>query len=105
MVADLEQCDLDRIELKKAKAELNLIYTDLAKLQTSKQMLAEQLKELRAYNDSLVSNNLDLTINGQRAQDKLKRGRNWWRVGTFAGFLTAVGVHFNWKESWLKWGK
>lgn len=105
MVADLEQCDLDRIELKKAKAELNLIYTDLAKLQTSKQMLAEQLKELRAYNDSLVSNNLDLTINGQRTQDKLKRSRNWWRVGTFAGFLTAVGVHFNWKESWLNWGK
>ncbi len=102
MVADLEQCDLDRIELKKAKAELNLIYTDLAKLQTSKQMLAEQLKELRAYNDSLVSNNLDLTINGQRAQDKLKRSRNWWRVGTFAGFLSAVGVHFNWKESWVK---
>ena len=105
MVADLEQCDLDRIELKKAKAELAVIYVDLAKVSNSKQMLSEQLKELRNYNDSLVTNNMNMTIENQRAQDKLKRSRNWWRVGTFAGFLSAVGVHFNWKESWINWGQ
>ena len=101
MVADLEQCDLDRIELKKAKAELSLIYVDLAKAQSAKQVIYEQLKELRAYNDSLVSTNLDLTIKGQQKTDKLKRGRNWWRLGTFAGFLTSIGIHYNWKDSWL----
>lgn len=101
MVADLEQCDLDRIELKKAKAELALIYVDLAKVQSAKQVMSEQLKDLRQYNDSLISNNLDLTIQGQQTKDKLKRSRNWWRVGTFAGFLTSIGIHFNWKDSWL----
>lgn len=105
MVADLEQCDLERIELKKAKAELAIIYVDLAKVQSAKQVMAEQLKDLRSYNDSLISNNLDLTIQGQKNLDKMKRSRNWWRVGTFAGFLTAVGVHMNWKESWFKVGK
>lgn len=105
MVADLNQCDLDRIELKKSKAELALIYVDLAKVQSAKQVMAEQLKDLRSYNDSLISNNLDLTIQGQQNLDKMKRSRNWWRVGTFTGFLSAVAIHFNWKESWVNWGK
>lgn len=101
MIADLEQCDLDRIELKKAKAELSLIYVELAKANKSKEIAFDQMKDLREYNDSLVNQNLNMTIENQRSQDKLKRSRNWWRVGTFAGFLTAIGVHFNWKESWV----
>jgi hypothetical protein len=105
MVADLNQCDLDRIELKKSKAELALIYVDLAKVQTAKQMMSDQLKELREYNDTLVAQNLNLTVEGQKSMDKLKRKRNWWRVGTFTGFLSAVAIHFNWKESWVNWGK
>ena len=52
MVADLEKCDLERIELKKAKAELAIIYVDLAKVQSAKQVMSEQLKDLRSYNDS-----------------------------------------------------
>ena len=105
MVADLEQCDLDRIELKKAKAELAIIYVDLAKVQSAKEIMSSQLKELREYNDTLVAQNLTLTVDGQKTKDKLKRSRNWWRVGTFTGFLSAVAVHFNWKESWVNWGK
>lgn len=105
MVADLEQCDLDRIELKKAKAELSVIYVDLAKVQSAKDVMSRQLKELREYNDTLVAQNLTLTVEGQKTQDKLKRSRNWWRFGTFTGFLSAVAVHFNWKESWVNWGK
>jgi hypothetical protein len=101
MIADLEQCDLDRIELKKAKAELSLIYVELAKANKSKEIAFDQMKDLREYNDSLVNQNLNMTIENQRSQDKLKRSRNWWRAGTFAGFLTAIGVHFNWKESWV----
>jgi hypothetical protein len=105
MVADLEQCDLDRIELKKAKAELAIIYVDLAKSQSYRESMKQQLNSMSAWNDSLSTANMTMALENQRAMDKLKRGRNWWRVGTFAGFLTAVGVHFNWKESWFKAGK
>jgi hypothetical protein len=105
MVADLEQCDLDRIELKKAKAELAIIYVDLAKSQSYRESMKQQLNSMSAWNDSLATANMTMALENQRAMDKLKRGRNWWRVGTFAGFLTAVGVHFNWKESWFKVGK
>jgi hypothetical protein len=105
MVADLEQCDLDRIELKKAKAELAIIYVDLAKSQSYRESMKQQLNSMSAWNDSLSTANMTMALENQRAMDKLKRGRNWWRVGTFAGFLTAVGVHFNWKESWFKVGK
>jgi len=101
MIADLEQCDLDRIELKKAKAELSLIYVELAKANKSKEIAFDQLKDLREYNDSLVNNNLNMALENQQVQSKLKRSRNWWRVGTFASLLTAVGIHFNWKESWV----
>lgn len=91
--------------MKKAKAELAIIYVDLAKVQSAKQIMSEQLKELREYNDTLSAQNLTLTVEGQKSMDKLRRGRNWWRVGTFTGFLSAVAVHFNWKESWVNWGK
>lgn len=101
MIADLEQCDLDRIELKKSKAELSLIYVELAKANKAKEIAFEQMKDLREYNDSLVNQNLNMAIDNQKTQGKLKRGRNWWRVGTFASLLTAVGIHFNWKESWV----
>lgn len=101
MIADLEQCDLDRIELKKAKAELSLIYVELAKANKSKEIAFDQLKDLREYNDSLVNNNMNMALENQQIQSKLKRSRNWWRVGTFASLLTAVGIHFNWKESWV----
>lgn len=101
MIADLEQCDLDRIELKKAKAELSLIYVELAKANKSKEIAFDQLKDLREYNDSLVNNNLNMALENQQVQSKLKRSRNWWRFGTFAGFLTAIGIHYNWKESWV----
>lgn len=101
MIADLEQCDLDRIELKKVKAELSLIYVELAKANKSKEIAFDQLKDLREYNDSLVNNNMNMALENQQVQSKLKRSRNWWRVGTFASLLTAVGIHFNWKESWV----
>lgn len=101
MIADLEQCDLDRIELKKAKAELSLIYVELAKANKSKEIAFDQMKDLREYNDSLVNQNMNMAIEHQRSSDKLKKSRNWWRLGTFAGFLTAIGIHYNWKESWV----
>ena len=101
MIADLEQCDLDRMELKKAKAELAIIYVDLAKANKAKEIAFDQMKDLREYNDSLANQNMNMAIEHQRTSDKLKKSRNWWRVGTFAGFLSAIGIHYNWKESWV----
>lgn len=101
----MEQCDLDRIELKKAKAELAIIYVDLAKVTSAKETLRSQINSMSAWNDSLSTANMNMALENQRAMDKLKRGRNWWRFGTFTGWLTSVAVHFNWKESWINWGK
>lgn len=102
MVADLNQCDLDRIELKKTKAELALIYVDLAKVQSAKETMKSQLNSMSAWNDSLSTANLNLALENQRTADKLKRQKRWWKFGTFSGWLASVAVHFNWKESWIQ---
>lgn len=105
MVADLEQCDLDRIELKKAKAELAIIYVDLAKSQSARETLKSQINSMSAWNDSLSTANLNLSLENQRTTDKLTRQKRWWKFGTVSGWLASVAVHFNWKESWVNWGK
>lgn len=102
MVADLNQCDIDRIELKKTKAELALIYVDLAKVQSAKETMKSQLNSMSAWNDSLSTANLNLALENQRTADKLKRQKRWWKFGTFSGWLASVAVHFNWKESWIQ---
>lgn len=105
MVADLEQCDLDRIELKKAKAELSLIYVDLAKEQAAKAELRKQITALSLFNDSLTTSNMMMAMENQRKEDKLKRQNRWWKFGTLMGAISAIGVHLNWKESWIEWGQ
>jgi len=105
MVADLEQCDLDRIELKKAKAELALIYVDLAKEQAAKNSLRSQLNSMSVWNDSLSTANMQMALENQRNMEKLKRNNRWWKFGTVSGWLTSIAVHLNWKQSWVEWGK
>ena len=105
MIADLEQCDLDRIELKKAKAELALIYVDLAKEQAAKNSLRSQLNSMYVWNDSLSTANMQMALENQRNMDKLKRNNRWWKFGTVSGWLTSIAVHLNWKQSWVEWGK
>lgn len=105
MVADLEQCDLDRIELKKLKAEMSLIYVDLAKEQAAKSELRKQITELSLFNDSLTASNMMMAMENQRNVDKLKRQKRWWKFGTLMGAISAIGVHLNWKESWIEWGQ
>lgn len=102
LMADLNQCDLDRIELKKAKAELTLLYLDFAKKDNAVKSLQNQVNDLREYNDTLVSQNLKLTIDGQKQVNKLKRSKRFWTTTTFVGLLSAIGIHYNWKESWLE---
>lgn len=102
MIADLEQCDLDRIELKKSKAELSLIYVELAKANKSKEIAFDQLKDLREYNDSLVNQNLNLIIANSNETKRLKRGKRFWASTTFISILSAVGIHLNWKNSYVE---
>lgn len=102
LMSDLERCDLDRIELKKAKAELSVLYVENAKAVSANKSLQDQLKSLRQYNDSLVADNLNLTVTSQARINKLKKTRNFWFRTTLLGAMTSVGIHYNWKESWIK---
>jgi hypothetical protein len=103
LMRDLEQCDIDRIELKKTKAELTLVYLDLAKKENTVTQLKRELKEVREYNDTLVANNLQMTLDNGKELKKVRRSKRFWTTTTFVGFLTAVGVHLNWKNSYIEW--
>lgn len=102
LLSDLEQCDIDRIELKKAKAELTLLYIDYAKKENTVTQLKRELKELREYNDTIVSQNLNLALQNEQETKKLRRSKRFWTTTTFVGFLTAIGVHLNWKNSYIE---
>ena len=103
LMRDLEQCDIDRIELKKTKAELTLVYLDLAKKENTVTQLKRELKELREYNDTISAQNLNLALESEKQTKKLRRSKRFWTTTTFVGFLTAVGVHLNWKNSYIEW--
>ena len=103
LMSDLEQCDLDRMELKKAKAELAVIYIDMAKKESAVNQLKRELKELREYNDTITAQNLNLAITNEKEIKKLRRSKRFWTVTSFAGFLSAIAVHLNWKESYIEW--
>ena len=102
LMRDLEQCDIERIELKKTKAELTLVYLDFAKKENTVTQLKRELKELREYNDTLVANNLQMTLDNEKELKKIRRSKRFWTTTTFVGFLTAVGVHLNWKNSYIE---
>lgn len=101
LMDDLEQCDLDRMELRKTKAELTLLYLDNAKKDQAVVQLKRELKELREYNDTIVSQNLNLALESDKTTKKLRRSKRFWTTTTFVGFLTAIGVHLNWKNSYI----
>lgn len=103
LMQDLEQCDLDRIELKKTKAELTLLYLDNAKKEQTVVTLKRELKELREYNDTLTAQNLNMSLEGEKNIKRLKRSKRFWETTTFVGILTAIGVHLNWKNSYITW--
>lgn len=101
LMSDLEQCDLDRMELKKAKAELALLYIDYAKQSGTIENLRSNLKVVREERDTLESQNMQMAIDNTKALKKVKRSRNGWFVTTLMATLSAVGIHYNWKESWI----
>ena len=102
LMNDLDKCDLDRIELKKAKAELALLYVDMAKQKSSITGLKHELNLLKEERDTLESRNLQMAIDHGKDMKKMKNKRGFWRFSTLAAILGAVGVHYNWKESWIK---
>lgn len=101
LLMDLNSCDLERIELKKAKAELALIYVDLAKKDAAIASLKKDLALTREYNDTLTAQNMQLAVDNTKELKKVKRSRNWWFTTTVAATLSAIGIHYNWKESWI----
>lgn len=101
LMSDLEQCDLDRIELKKAKAELALLYIDYAKQSGTIENLRSSLKIVREERDTLEAHNMQMAIDNTKAMKKVKRSRNGWFVTAVMATLGAVGIHYNWKESWI----
>lgn len=101
LMSDLNQCDLDRIELKKAKAELALLYIDMAKQSSSVTILKKDLQMMREERDSLDAKNLELVLEHGKDIKNMKHKRSFWRVSTFAAIMGAFGVHYNWKESWI----
>jgi len=101
LMSDLEQCDLDRIELKKAKAELALLYIDYAKQSGTIENLRSNLKVVREERDTLEAQNMQMAIDNTKALKKVKRSRNGWFVTTLMATMAAVGIHYNWKESWI----
>jgi hypothetical protein len=103
LMADLNQCDLDRIELKKAKAELTLLYLDYAKKENSITTLKREMKNLQEYNDTLASQNMAMAIETTKEIRKQKRGKRFWASTTFISMLTTIGVHLNWKNSYFEW--
>jgi hypothetical protein len=102
LMNDLDKCDLDRIELKKAKAELALLYVDMAKQKSSITGLKHELNLLKEERDTLESRNLQMAIDHGKDMKKMKNKRSFWRFSTLAAILGAVGVHYNWKESWIE---
>jgi len=101
LLMDLNSCDLERIELKKAKAELALIYVDLAKKDAAIASLKRDLQSTREYNDTLTSQNMQLAIDNTKQLKKVKRSRNVWFTTTIAATLGMFGIHQDWKNSWF----
>lgn len=101
LMSDLNSCDLERIELKKAKAELALLYVDLAKKDAALNSVKRDLAATREYNDTLVAQNMQMALDNTKALKKVKRSRNVWFTTTLAATLGAFGVHQDWKNSWF----
>ena len=101
LMSDLDACDLERIELKKAKAELALLYVDMAKKDAALNSLKRDLASTREYNDTLVAQNMQLALDNTKQLKKVKRSRNVWFTTTLAATLGAFGVHQDWKNSWF----
>ena len=101
LMSDLDACDLERIELKKAKAELALLYVDLAKKDAALNSVKRDLASTREYNDTLVAQNMQMAIDNTKALKKVKRSSNVWFTTTILATLGAFGVHEDWKNSWF----
>ena len=102
LMSDLDKCDLDRIALNKYKAELALLYIDLAKNEVYIKSLNKEIYSLREQQDTLEAANMQMAIEYNKEIKKNKRAKNWWFTTTIAATLSAVGIHYNWKESWIK---
>ena len=101
LLSDLNSCDLERIELKKAKAELALLYVDLAKKDAALKNIKSDLNSIREERDTLEQRNMALVIENGKQLKKTKHARHWLIASLAAGIGTSFGVHYDWKNSWF----
>lgn len=101
LMLDLDQCDLDRIELDKTKQELTNSKVALGKQANTIDVYKTQINELRMFNDSLSSQNIQLMLDKQADHKKLTRSRNFWTGMAITAAAAAVFVHLNWKYSYI----
>lgn len=99
MVNDLSQCDKDRAELAKAKLTIERLTSDLTNTQAHFMLNKSEILRLQNYNDSLIQQNLVLSVDGGKANAKLKKSRNWWVVTAIGATIAAIAVHYHWKEA------
>lgn len=99
MIDDLDQCDKERLELTKVKVELIGAQEQIAKHESDKISMKSELARLQNYNDSLIQQNLTLSVDGGKTNAKLKKSRNWWIVTAVGATITAIAVHYHWKEA------
>ena len=97
MIDDLDQCDKERLELTAVKVELIGAKDQIAKHESEKLSIKSEMMRLQNYNDSLVQQNLNLSVDGGKATARLKKSRNWWVVTALAATVTAIAVHYHWK--------
>ena len=97
MVNDLSQCDKDRAELAKTKLDMERLTSDLTNTQTHFMLNKSEITRLQNYNDSLVQQNLSLSVDGGKEAARLKKSRNWWVVTALAATVSAIAVHYHWK--------
>lgn len=97
MVSDLDQCDKDRADLAKAKLDIERLTSDLVNTQAHYMIDKGEISRLRNYNDSLVQQNLSLSVDGGKTASRLKKSRNWWVATAVTAIITAVAVHYHWK--------
>ena len=100
LMSDLDKCDLERIELKKAKAELALLYVDIARKDAALNSLKKDLQSTREYNDTLAAQNMQMALDHTKEMKNMKHKRSFWRTSeNFAKLTHDLGWH--WRCNWF----
>jgi hypothetical protein len=100
LISDLEQCDMDRIELKKLKAEQALIYVENAQKAQDNKRLSNSLSKEIMKTDSLETVIMQMNIDHSKQLKKQRKRTRAWFATAILSIGAAVGIHYDWKNGW-----